>query len=251
MTINCPTTANIPALGRLWKQAFHDPDSFIDAFFQKGFSPQRCRCLFQDGQLAAALYWFDCAFGEKTLAYLYAVATDEAYRHQGLCHTLMADTLDYLKNRGYAGAILVPAGEDLRQLYCHMGFQDFAGIREFTCLAGTQSIPLQQLTAEEYAARRKCFLPENSVLQEGAALEFLNTYTQFYAGENVLFSLFRDEETAFVAELLGDAEKAPSILCALGLSHGRFRVPGKDPFAMYYPLTDDFSLPGYFGHALD
>lgn len=251
MTINCPTAETLFALRRLWQQAFGDPDSFLDGFFEKGFSFERCRCLFEKEQLAAALYWFDCSCNGQKLAYIYAVATDEAYRHLGLCHTLMEDTLTCLKKSGYAGAVLVPAGERLRQLYCHMGFRNFGGIREILCTQGSGCARIQRISMEEYAALRRKLLPEGGVLQEGSALAFLDTYTEFYAGEKLLFTLYRDTDSAFCAELLGDISQAPAILRALGFLQGRFRAPGNDPFAMYYPLAESFSVPAYFGHALD
>ena len=251
MTINQPANHQIPALRRLWKQAFGDPDAFIESFFREGFTPDHCRCIWEDNQLAAALYWFDCRCKEQRLAYIYGVATDTAYRHKGYCHALMEDALHHLTALGYVGAILVPAGEKLRMFYKNMGFCDFGGIREFTCLRGGQAIHLQKISAEEYARLRPDFLPAESVLQTGKTLSFLSAYTEFYAGENVLFTLYREDETAFVAELLGDSSVADAILKTLHLPSGRFRVPGADPFAMCRPLSEHFQEPCYFGLALD
>ena len=57
MIIDNPT--NTEPLRRLWKQAFGDTDSFLNSFFTFGFSPDRCRQITVDGNVAAALYWFD------------------------------------------------------------------------------------------------------------------------------------------------------------------------------------------------
>ena len=38
MIIKSLTAQDLPALRRLWQQAFGDPDSFVDRFFAKGFS---------------------------------------------------------------------------------------------------------------------------------------------------------------------------------------------------------------------
>ena len=59
MTINAPIPRQIPQLKALWQQAFGDTAAFIDNFFATGFAPVRCRCLTLDGDVAAALYWFD------------------------------------------------------------------------------------------------------------------------------------------------------------------------------------------------
>ena len=76
MTIDRPSDTQV--LRRLWKQAFRDSDAFLDSFFSVGYSCDRCRQLSLDGQLAAALYWFDCSLAGKPVAYVYAVATDAA-----------------------------------------------------------------------------------------------------------------------------------------------------------------------------
>ncbi len=251
MIIDRPEDRLIPGLKKLWQQAFGDPVSFIDGFFAAGFAPERCRCLQQNGQLAAALYWFDCTCAGQKLAYVYAVATDTAFRRQGLCHALMEDTLRHLKSLGYAAALLVPADGSLRQFYARMGFRNFGGIREFTCTQGAAPVDIRRVSPEEYALMRKGLLSQGSVLQEGATLAFLNTYTEFYAGEGTVFTLFRDGDTAYIPELLGDAAQAPGILTALNIPQGRFRVPGSKPFAMYYPLQQDLQVPDHFGLALD
>ena len=100
MIINQPQSSHIPALRQLWKQAFGDPDAFLDGFFETGFSPDRCRCIMLDQQILAALYWFDCTWNGKKIAYLYAVATDLQYRGNGLCRALMENTHLHLKFLG-------------------------------------------------------------------------------------------------------------------------------------------------------
>ena len=61
MIIDHPTTTQIPQLRSLWKEAFGDSDAFLDIFFQRAFSPQRCCCVTQGDAVVAALYWFDCS----------------------------------------------------------------------------------------------------------------------------------------------------------------------------------------------
>ena len=117
MTIDSPKIDQLPQLRALWKEAFGDTDAYLDSFFTLGFSPERCRCMTEDGQVSAALYWFDCSCQGARLAYLYAVATAENRRGVGLCRLLMDNTHAHLKKAGYAGAILVPASASLRQMY--------------------------------------------------------------------------------------------------------------------------------------
>ena len=83
MKIDCPTPASVPALRQLWKAAFGDTEGFLDCFFDTAFSPHRCRCVTVDGEIAAALYWFDVTCREQPMAYIYAVATHPDHRGRG------------------------------------------------------------------------------------------------------------------------------------------------------------------------
>lgn len=239
----------ITELRRLWKQAFGDTDAFLDDFFATGFSADRCHYLTQDGHLTAALYWFDCQLDGRKLAYVYAVATDEAFRNRGLCRKLLAETHQRLSSLGYSGALLVPGSEDLFRLYEKLGYRVCSSVTEETCLAGAP-IPLHAVDPETYAALRRQHLPAGSVLQEGTTLEFLARFAKFYAGDGCVLAATLDGATAYVHELLGTADAA-GITASLGAVQGRIRTPGQGkPFAMYFAL-DDAPAPAYFGLALD
>ena len=237
---------------QVWKQAFGDTDGFLDIFFSAAYAPNRSRCLYKDGTLTAMLYWFDCQWEGRKLAYLYAVATDPQYRGQGLCRALMEDTHAHLQEHGYQGAILVPNGADLFGLYEKLGYRTCGYVSEFSCSAAGEAIPVQKIPVQEYAALRRQSLPQGSVVQEGAALALLEDYSSFYKGDGFLFTAYAENGKLTVSELLGDIAAAPGILAALGFCEGKFRTPGNEnPFAMYHPLTEDNSAPAYLGLALD
>lgn len=249
MTIDTPSDPQ--ALRRLWKQAFGDSDAFLDSFFSAGYSCDRCRQISLDGQLAAALYWFDCSFDEKPIAYVYAVATDTAFQGQGLCRSLLADTHRHLQKLGYTGAILVPGTPSLFKLYEKLGYRTCSYMDTFTCHAGT-AVPLQPIDTAEYAALRRRYLPPYGVVQEGALLAFLQTQTSFFAGPDFVCCASLEGDVLTVPEFLGDPAAAPGVTAALQARQGHFRTPGKAiPFAMYYPLSNSLEPPGYFGLALD
>lgn len=238
----------ITDLKKLWKQAFGDTDAFIDTFFSVAYAPDRCAILTRDDRLAAMLYWFDCDFDGKKVAYLYAVATDKAYQGQGYCRRLMEMTHEQLKAQGYSGAVLVPA-KGLFGLYEKLGYRTCSSVTTRTCEAGSP-IPLCPVNAEEYAALRRQCLPEKGVVQEGAALALLTETAAFYAGDRFVLAATVEDGTAYVHELLGAADPA-GITAALGAKTGHIRTPGEDtPFAMYLSF-DGGPAPGYFGLALD
>lgn len=250
MNIDYPSQVQIDDLRALWQEAFGDDDAFWEHFYTYGFAPDRCRCVTVDGKVAVALYWFDCQYQGRPLAYLYGVATAKAFRGKGLCRALAENTHAHLKYLGYAGAILVPAEEDLFQMYEKMGYSVCASVSEFTCPAGPEAAQMRQVDAPEYSRLRRDFLPEDGVLQEGDNLNFLQTMADFYAGEDFLVAVAH-EDGFFAPEILGNAQAAPGVLTALQKNQGRFRGPGAGmPFAMYRPLSDA-PAPGYFGLAFD
>lgn len=252
MNIHCPSPEQTAQLRRLWKTAFPDDDAYLDKFFSIAYSPTRCRCLSEGGEIAAALYWFHVSCAGKNLAYLYAVATDPAHRNQGLCRRLMEDTGRYLKNTGFQGLLLVPENEGLARMYEKMGFERCSSVAEFPCAAGSAPLPLRKVDASEYARLRRRFLPPNSVLQEGADLSLLASQADFLAGADFLAAVTPDGGTLRCQELLGSDGTAPGLLRALGYEQGFFRTPGNGrPFAWLRPLSADCPRPAYFGIALD
>lgn len=249
MNIDYPARAQIPALRSLWKKAFGDTDAFLDLFFSTAYAENRCRCITLQGQVAAALYWFDCHGEDGTYAYIYAVATDRAFRGQGLCRMLMENTHDLLKEQGYAGTVLVPGEPGLFDMYEKMGYADLSGAETLSVTAGTP-VPLRQVTKEEYAAARRALLPPGGIVQEGENLRFLESYAKLYAGNGFVLAAVTEEAHLQCTELLGDRTAAPGIVAALGMQAGTFRVPGENRFSMYLPLKDA-PAPGYFGLAFD
>ena len=249
MRIDHPVPTQIPALRRLWQEAFGDTDAFLGGFFDRVFSPDRCRCIFAGKEAAAALYWLDCDYNREKLAYLYAVATAEASRNQGLCRALMEDTHALLQARGYAGAVLVPGEAGLFAMYEKMGYVALSCMDTLT-VCSDAPIALKAITPEEYAAARKMFLPSGGVIQEKENLALLTLCANLYAGEGFLLAARVEDDTVIGLELLGDHTKAAEIPAALGASKGQFRIPGTKPFAMYHPLSDA-PKPAYFGLAFD
>lgn len=253
MTCKHPSQSNIPELRTLWKRAFGDTEGFLDAFFQTAFSPERSLAAFFGEQLAGMLHWFDTELEGRKYAYIYAVATKPEFRGRGVCRELMVRTHGILKDRGYAGALLVPQTEDLRRMYAAFGYADCGSIREWFCAAGSKPVDIHVIDPSEYARLRRQLLPRGSVVQEGENLDFLQTQVCFYRGTDFLLAAQSTPEGAlFGTELLGNTDVAPGILLSLGYAQGTFRSPGNQKqYAMFLPLTQDAPAPSYFGFSFD
>ena len=251
MSVTYPNENLIPGLRNLWKKAFGDTDEFLDLFFSTAYAPDRCRCIADGQNVQSVLYWFDCFLEEQKIAYIYAVATDPACRGRGLCRKVMEDTMEILRSRGYAGAILLPQEEWLIAMYAGMGFEPCTRVTEKWFPAG-EALSACQIDEQEYAALRRSYLPEGGVIQEGENMTFLAGMAKFYKGENFIAAVAEDGEEMWCPEFLGDSDAVPGLVKMLDFPAGRARMPGKDrQFAMFRSLLKTGKKPGYFGLVFD
>lgn len=250
-----PEKEEIRQLLQLWKAVFGEHDGFWELFLETGFQSSHCRCILENNQVLAGLYWFDCSCGTDKIAYIYAVVTDPAHRGKGLCRKLMTDVHSLLEAQGYASAMLVPAEEGLREMYRKMGYEDCTSVKKLICASdgsAGSAADIQNIGTEEFAVLRRKFLPENSVLQEGIQLPFLAAQAQLFAGQDFLLAAWLEGNTLHGVELLGNSNAAPGILRALGCETGAFQIPGNEkPFAMIHRITKTAGKPAYFGFSFD
>lgn len=247
MIIDRPNEKDYPDLQTLWKEAFSDTDSFISAFWESGFSPDRCRCISEGGTVLSALYWFDGEINGEKAAYLYAIATKDAFRKQGLCRKLLENTHTHLKSLGYTTAVLVPATVSLFDYYEKLGYRRFGGVRKALITSGSTPAPLREISPETYFALARKEHPEDSVILQLPALQFFAKWGHFYEGDNCLLAAAKDECTLHVQAFWGDISAAPAVLKALGCKDGHFiTLGGTEPYAMYYPLTPNAPPPAAF-----
>ena len=252
MIINNPTNDQIPLLASLWREAFEDGEFFDNVFRTSAFATERCRCAMLGDDIAGALYWFDCSCRGEKVAYLYAIATAQKYRSQGICHALMEDTHDHLRSLGYKSAILVPGSKGLFDFYGGMGYSVCSSVCEREFIAGEENIEVKRIDQAEYAKERRIRLPDDSVVQDGENLRLLEKMASFYVGQDFLMAASVEGDTLICHELLGDVDAAPMIVKSLGCARGRFRYPGNDKsFAMCILLDESSEIPEYFGIAFD
>ena len=239
---------NTDGLKSLWKTVFGDPDAFIDDFFRVAYAPERCKYFEENGEVISALYWFDCEYDGGRLAYIYAVATHPDYRGKGLASRLLEETHDHLKGLGYAGCVLKPA-KGLFPFYERLGYITSGFVHRFDAEYGSVPAKLEEISAEEYGRLRRSYLPKDGIIQEGTTLAFLHTFARFFASDNAIFTLFREEPIFF--EYLGNPDSAPGILAALGIKSAQFPTVGQTiPYTMWHPLNCT-KMPGYLGISLE
>lgn len=255
MTIDQPTAARCGQLRALWQEAFGDTEEYLDLFFGTAFSPDRCRCVVEEGRVVGALYWLDCTCRGEKIAYIYALATAGDCRGRGVATGLLEDTHRHLARLGYAGTVLVPGEGPLFGFYERLGYRTCTQIRDFVCTGAAEEVQLRRIDAADFAKQRRellSLLEPGGVIQEGASMELLAAQCRFYAGQNFLLAARAQGDTLVGLELLGDPQNAPGIVRTLGYREGNFRTRGTGrDFAMFHPLKDGVQAPTYFGLAFD
>lgn len=252
MIIENPRARDISQLKSLWREAFGDEECFIDFFFSTAYSSERCFAALENGNVLGALYVFDTLADGEKYAYLYAIATKAQRRGEGICTTLMQEAHAELSERGYAGAILVPASESLFAFYERLGYAECAPIDEHKLQAKGEACAITEIFAEEYFALRKNFLTDGSLDFSRESFSFIDGIASFYVGEDFAFALRRGEKSFSAIEFIGNTEKLPQAASALGFTEINARTPyGKKPFAMFLPFKKDAKAPSYLGFAFD
>ena len=109
----------------LWMKSFGDDEQFADSFIMRYYSRSRMLTAEVEGRTAAMLHLvpFDTELGRTT--YIYAVATDPAFRGRGLASRLMREAMQVIAERGDDAAFLIPTpGEEwLHGFYGRFGFE--------------------------------------------------------------------------------------------------------------------------------
>ena len=237
----------ITKLKHLWQQAFGADG--MDAFFRTAFDENRWWAITQNGQLISALYWLDYTWRGKKFAYIYAVATDEQFRGQGYGEKLMAQAHKALQAQGYAGAILVPAEAHLVRWYEKQGYETFYRAKKQMVLPG-KNIGVQEISAAQYAALRQERMP--NIPQPGKEVyRYFATYGKFYQAEDCLFAAALQGDTAYFQEFLGENQKLPGVISALGAKKGIATLPDAETTFAMCNRFGDCPLPDYFSFALD
>lgn len=111
---------------KLWKDTFHDSDSYISLIFDNYFNPEFVEYYEENDKLVSALMGIPYEFGNgkdsfKGL-YLCGLATLDEYRHRGIMHALIEKINEKAKDNNMAISFLIPASDMLRIYYQGKGY---------------------------------------------------------------------------------------------------------------------------------
>lgn len=108
----------------LWQNVFGDGREFVDLFLSEVYKPENTLVRHAGGRVAAMLHIVCLTTGYGPTGYLYAIATDPAYRGRGFASELIAEAVATLRKRGYRAAMLIPSSPSLKDFYARFGFED-------------------------------------------------------------------------------------------------------------------------------
>ncbi|MDR1805674.1 MAG: GNAT family N-acetyltransferase [Clostridium sp.] len=135
---------DIPALRELFRVSFSAQEEELDLFFSMRFAPLDTLVYRRNGALLAALYLWDCdvACAGKRLGadYIYAAATCEELRRQGIMAKLLDYAAEYSRGRGRDFLLLSPADSELFSYYGKRGFSNAFYAKCFTLSRKTLSL---------------------------------------------------------------------------------------------------------------
>lgn len=206
------------ALSGIWQSVFGDDPEYIHAFFSLLPRTGTGAVAEKDGKPAAmAFAMTGINYGDKSCAYIYAVATLPEHRGQGLGEAVSRAAAEY------SGADIIctmPAEDGLYRWYNEiLGLDDSLFIEEIA-LTPNASCKLTPISAEEYHVLRENQLsPLPHVSFSSAHIELLEALCLCYGGGlyrcgDTVLAAQSDGQTCRVVEALGSQTEAAS--AALG-----------------------------------
>lgn len=215
----------------LWQSCFGDDGETIDMFFKNSFSYENAVICTDKAEVVSQLFLLPekLSLGEKEYFayYIYAAATAESYRKQGIMGSLLEFTSALAADRKADYLFLVPATEKLFDYYEKFGFYK-ALYAEKTVFKLAGGKPLDIKSAEpsdiKKAAlkREKLLKGVNRVVWRENEIklfsDFLGDDGKIVFGDDFYVSYSQAENGVFVTELLceGTYENALDILKKTG-----------------------------------
>lgn len=111
---------------KLWKDVFHDSDTYINLIFDHYFNVDLIEYHEENGCIISALlgvpYEFGCGENKLRGLYLCGLATDEEFRNRGIMNNLIERINSRAKDYGFAFTFLIPSSDALINYYSVRGY---------------------------------------------------------------------------------------------------------------------------------
>ncbi|MBR5735684.1 MAG: GNAT family N-acetyltransferase [Bacteroidales bacterium] len=111
---------------QLWREAFNDPEEYVQTYFSRIYRSEDNVCIKDDGRVVAALqtipFTMACGQSELPVSYVSGVAVKDEFRGQNIGTELMHQAHFNMFNNGAVFAVLIPAEPLLREWYAKLGY---------------------------------------------------------------------------------------------------------------------------------
>lgn len=220
----------------LWNRVFGDPSALIEAFFELLPHMGSGVVAEAEGKIVGAAYMIrglDHVRDGKTTscAYIYAVATDEAFRGRGIGAALTKAAKDAAKQWQAKIISTLPAEDSLYKWYDELIEVKPALYRIKKEIDACAVLPCRQCTASEYVFMREALLSGREYLSVSLpVMEFQRLICReyggdIYIGEDFAGFGYMEEGKALIKELIiADESKkyaaAASLVSAMGAKKG-------------------------------
>ena len=127
MEYRIANTGDREGLISLWQRVFKDERETVELFFENAVRTENAFICADGERIISVVYIFPAKIidGDKQLkaGYIYAAATDEAYRRKGIMSALLKLAADMAGQRGYDLLFLRPAEDYLFDYYKKQGYK--------------------------------------------------------------------------------------------------------------------------------
>jgi len=184
----------------LWQACFSEKREAIDLFFARYFRPENTLTCSVNGRVVAMLHMLPGVISTHSeplrAHYIYAAATDPAFRAQGIMEHLIVQACELGAARGDHYSFLLPANERLYDYYgkhayvpfFRTSFNTFSRMdlqRKIECVGAHAS--QEAVTPCELKTSRDAFLAAHigSAIWSEHALDYAVRYAEIYGGQLV------------------------------------------------------------------
>ena len=239
-----------PRQRALWRAAFGDEERYIDWFYECCYAPEDVLVLAEDGEVVTMLALLPlelaCSNGESARgSYVYALATDPAYRKKGYGRQLLHYVDFYLREREMDCLAVVPAEPSLHRFFSTVDFRPCFATRKLELLRGMVARPdpedvIRAAGPEEYNRIRGAQLEGGNRVRYGDGLiryqqglsrmSGADLYAITVAGETGCAAVeFVDEDSVLCKELLISPPHMAGAVARIAALHPAVRYHVRTP----------------------
>ncbi len=213
--------SDINSLKELYRACFDEKEEAIELFFIRIYKPEICYIVESAGELLSMLFFLDTSINGRKAGYLYAAATKEEARGNGLMNGLVNFAM---ATTGAEICVTLPASDDLYGYYQGIGFKpleiNFAEADREKLEKLKKDYDRDEPVVNGYCGIRNRVLKDNFLFWNNSHINYAFDYNALYGAKIVRNNFgyaiaYEDGNTCEVTEFICDDANAPYMLADL------------------------------------